>query len=60
MINNDVAGTQRNDSPLRLAAVLSGGRIRYAYMGGVGGRTRLRSWPASATSSPREPGRSWY
>ena len=36
------------------------GRIRYAYMGGVGGRTRLRSWPASTTSSPREPGRSWY
>lgn len=38
MINNDVAGTQRNDSPLHLATVLSGGRIRYAYMGGVGGQ----------------------
>jgi len=37
-INNDVVGTQRNDSPLHLATILSGGRIRYAYMGGVGGQ----------------------
>ena len=53
MINNDVAGTQRNDSPLHLATVLSGGRIRYAYMGGVGGRTRLRSRPRQRLPSPR-------
>jgi lysophospholipase L1-like esterase len=36
--NTDIA-TRRTDSPLATATLLSGGKIRYTYMGGVAGQT---------------------